>query len=226
MITMLIYGCSQAEIDEIKKLSSSVIARICDKKLNILIDDLHHDQEPELAIVNICGEKTANKAIAVREQYKNTAMMLISDTAISPMEYLNPFIHPLSLLIKPYEEKELYRVLLDFIKKIIDENEDGIWIDSCSGKIKVLYSNILYFEANNKMLNVRLESVEYSIYGSLEQYAKRLPTFFERCHRGVIVNTRFIERIRFSENYIKLNNGEQIPLSRSYKQNFKEMMIV
>ena len=226
MITMLIYGCKQGEVDVIRKLSSSVIARICDKKLNILVDNLDSEHEPELAVVNICEEGSVDNALKVRERYKDVAILLISNTQISPMKYLNPFIHPLSLLIRPYEEKELYQVLLEFIEKIIDEDEDGIWIDTCAGKVKALFSNILYFEANNKMLNVRLESVEYSIYGSLDQYEKRLPSFFSRCHRGVIVNTRFIERIRFSENYIKLKNGEHIPLSRSYKQDCKEMITI
>lgn len=224
MITMLIYGCKQEEVEAVKKLSSSAVARICDKRLNIIVDNLESEQIPELAVVNICENGKTDNAYKVRKRYKDTALLLISNTNISPMQYLNPFIHPLSLVIKPYERKEMYDVLLDFIQKIIDENEDGIWIDTYGGKIKALFVNILYIEASNKMLNVRLESVNYSIYGSLEQYMKQLPAFFVRCHRAVIVNTRFIEKIRFSENYIKLKNGEHIPLSRTYKQNFKEMI--
>lgn len=224
MITMLIYGCKQEEAETVKKLSSSAVARICDKRLQVLVDNIDEKQTPELAVVNICGDKNADNAYKIRKRYKDTALLLISDANISPMKYLNPFIQPLSLVIKPYERKELYDVLLDFIQKIVDENEDGIWIEAYGGKIKALFGNILYIEASNKMLNVRLESVKYSIYGSLEQYVKQLPAFFVRCHRAVIVNTRFIERIRFSENYIKLKNGEHIPLSRTYKQNFKEMI--
>ena len=226
MITMLIYGCMQKEIETVIRISSSVVARICDKKLNILVDDLESEYTPELAVVNVCEGKKMDNAYKVRESYKDVAILLISDTDISPMKYLNPFIHPLSLLIKPYKENEMYNVLMDFIEKIIDENEDGIWIDTCRGKIKALFSNILYFEAYNKLLKVRLDAVEYSMYGSLEQYLKRLPSCFVRCHRGVIVNTRYIEKIRFSENYILLKNGEHISLSRTYKKNFKEMIKV
>lgn len=224
MITMLIYGCMQREIETVKRFSSSVMARICNEKLNILVDDLESEYVPEMAVVNICDGEKLNNAYRVRKSYKDVSILLISDTGISPMQYLNPFIHPLSLLIKPYEEKEMYNVLLHFIEKIIDENEDGIWIDTCNGKKKILFSNILYLEADNKLLRIRLEAVGYSVYGSLEQYAKILPSCFVRCHRGVIVNTRFIERIRFSENYIMLKNGEHISLSRTYKQNFKELI--
>lgn len=223
MITLLIYGCKQNEFDMLKRKSADIVAKVSDEKL-VICDDLECETNPELAVVNICTEGGMDNVYKVRERYKDVAIMLVSNTSISPMQYLNPVIHPISLIISPYGDDELDTVLTDFIQKRLDENEDGLWLDSYDGKVKALYSNILYVEALNKMLNIRLETVEYSVYGSLEQYEKKLPSTFLRCHRGVIVNTRFIEKVRFSENYIRLKNGEQIPLSRSYKQNFKEMM--
>lgn len=223
MITLLIYGCKQNEYEQIRSQSADIVARISDEKL-VVYNELPCATVPELAIVNICNEGGLENAQKVREAFKDVAIMLISNTTISPMQYLNPVIRPISLIISPYGEKEMNTVLQDFIQKQLDDNEDGIWLESYDGKVKALYSNILYVEALNKMLNIRLETVEYSVYGSLDQYEKKLPSSFLRCHRGVIVNTRFIEKVRFSENYIRLKNGEQLPLSRTYKQNFKEMM--
>lgn len=223
MITLLIYGCKQTEYESIREKSADVVAKTSDEKL-VVFQELDSDKNPDLAIVNICTEGGLDNVYKVREAYKDAAIMLVSNTSISPMQYLNPVIHPISLIICPYSDEEMYNVLLDFIPKCLDDNDDGIWIDSYDGKVKALYNNILYVEALNKMLNIRLETVEYSVYGSLDQYEKKLPSTFLRCHRGVIVNTRFIEKVRFSENYIRLKNGEQIPLSRTYKQNFKEMM--
>ena len=224
MINMLIFGCGPDEAETIRQLSSDAVAYICDEKLNIELDNLELEKAPEIAVVNICGKEGIANAEKVRNVYKDVEILLISNTSVSPMEYLNPHIHPLSLIIKPYGQKELFEVIKPFIQKIVDEREGGIWVDAYDGKIKVLFSNILYVEARNKMLNIRLESVEYCVYGSLDQYEKVLPSAFSRCHRGMIVNTRYINKIKFSENYIRLKNGEMIPLSRSYKQNFKEMM--
>lgn len=223
MITLLIYGCKQTEYESIREKCADVVAKTSDEKL-VVFQEIDKDKNPDLAIVNICTEGGLDNAYKVREAYKDAAIMLVSNTSISPMQYLNPVIRPISLIICPYSAEEMNKVLLDFIPKCLDDNDDGIWIDSYDGKVKALYNNILYVEALNKMLNIRLETVEYSVYGSLEQYEKKLPSTFLRCHRSVIINTRFIEKVRFSENYIRLKNGEQIPLSRTYKQNFKEMM--
>lgn len=223
MITLLIYGCKQKEHESVKAKSADIVARISDEKL-VVYNSLECENTPDLAIVNICTEGGMDNVYKVRERFKDVSIMLISNTSISPMQYLNPVIHPISLVISPYGDSEMDTVLQDFIQKRLDENEDGIWLESYGGKVKVLYNNIIYVEALNKMLNIRLETVEYSVYGSLDQYEKKLPSTFLRCHRSVIVNTRFVEKVRFSENYIRLKNGEQIPLSRTYKQNFKEMM--
>ncbi|MDD6327671.1 MAG: LytTR family DNA-binding domain-containing protein [Eubacteriales bacterium] len=223
MVTLLIYGCKQKEFDIMQKKSADLVARLSDEKL-VVGSSLDMEHEPNLAIVNICADGGLDLAYQVRERYKDVAIMLVSDTSISPMQYLNPVIRPISLVICPYSDSELDSVLTDFISKRLDDNDDAIWVDGYDGKVKISYNNILYVEASQKMLNIRLETVEYSVYGSLEQFEKKLPATFARCHRSMIVNTRFIDKIRFSENYIRLKNGEQVPMSRTYKQNFKEMM--
>lgn len=223
MVTLLIYGCKQPEFERMRKKAEDLVARLSNEKL-VIYDEPDCEKELNLAIVNISTTGGIDNAYRVRERYKNTLIMLISDTSISPMQYLNPVIHPISLIISPYGEEELDNVLSDFISKAFDDNDDCLWIEGYDGKVKVLHNSIQYIEASQKMIKIRLETVEYSLYGSLEQFEKKLPANFLRCHRGIIVNTRYIEKIRFSENYIRLKNGEQIPMSRSYKQNFKEMI--
>lgn len=221
MISMLICGCSDREAEKISKISLDAVAIVCDQKLNLYRDDLEMETPPNLAIVNICGKQGMEVVKNVRNAYKKTEIMLISDSTVSPMEYLNPFIHPLSLAIKPYTDKEVFEIIKEFISKIIDENEDGMWINTFNGNKKVLFSNIMYLESREKMINVRLESVEYMIYGTLEQMLSKLPTNFRKCHRSFIVNSRHIKQIKFSENMITLDNDEIIPLSRTCKQNFR-----
>lgn len=223
MISLLIYGCSQKEAALVKELCREIIAYNSDEKLEVSME-LEEDKTPDIAVVNICGKGGIEHVHKVRSLYPKVEIMLISDVTVSPMQYLTPVIHPLSLVISPYKESELMKTLQDFVVMMFDVDDGALWVDTYNGKTKLPYANILYIEAKNKMINIRLESMEHSVYGTLEQYAEKLPSYFKRCHRAVIVNTKFVQKIRFSENYIMLKNGEMVPLSRSCKQNFKEMV--
>ncbi len=224
MFTMLMHTESDEEKKLLRELVKEVTALISDEKVNIIYDVYETDSEPECAIVNICDEGKLEYAKDIRSRYPNIELMLISNGSISPMKYLNPQIRPLSLAIVPYGTNEIKEVIRDFLHKVIAVEEGGMWIDTYDGKIKVNYNSILYLEATNKMLRIRLDSVEYSIYGSLEKLEKDLPEVFVRCHRSYIVNTGYISKVRYSENYIQLKNQVQIPMSRSHKQVIKEVL--
>ena len=204
MFTMLMHTESDEEQKLLRGLVKEVTALISDEKVNIIYHVYEADSEPECAIVNICDEAKLEYAKDIRKRYPDIDLMLISSGSISPMKYLNPQIRPLSLAIVPYGTNEIKEVIRDFLHKVIAVEEGGMWIDTYEGKIKVNYRNILYLEAANKMVSIRLDSVEYSIYGSLEKLEKDLPENFVRCHRSYIVNTGYISRVRYSENYIQL----------------------
>lgn len=224
MISMLIYDYDINEINTLQEMCKNTVAYISDEKLNIVKNNLLDVADPELAVVNLCDENGIKNAKNIRKRFPNTEIMLIADSEISPMEYLNPDIRPSSLIIRPYKHNELYGVIRDFMQQIITENENGIWIDTSEGKSKVLFSNILYVEARDKRLFIRQNAIEYSIYDSLENFIKKLPANFIRCHRSFAINSQHISRIRFSENYILLSEDVTVPLSRTYKQNIRELV--
>lgn len=224
MFTIIIRSQVEEERELLKKMCKEVTAHLSNEKLNLIYDISDASYTPECAIVDICEKEGFSFMKEIRERYPNIEIMLIADAGISPMKYLNPQIRPISLAIKPYEEKEISQVVRDFIYRFLVEDEGAMWIDGPDGKIKIQYKNIMYFEATNKMLSVRLDSVEYIIYGSLEKLEKTLPDSFIRCHRGFIVNHNYISKVRFSENYLVLNSGIQIPLSRTYKQAIRRII--
>ncbi len=224
MITMLIFDQSDSEIDSLIKQSREIVSLSGNEKLNIVCNSMEVKESPQLAIVNICDTDGAYNARQIRKEFPDINMMLIADGAISPMSYLNPEIRPISLIIAPYGNRELRGILTEFISSIMVKDEGSIWIDTPDGKVKLFYRDILYLEARNKMICIRLSSVEYSIYGSLSDLEERLPETFIRCHRGFIINTTYIDRVRLSENYIVINKDIRIPLSRTYKEQIRELV--
>ncbi len=218
MFTILVHSEDEEERALLLDICKEVTAHISNEKVNMVYDISEADSDVECVIVNICNNNGLEYVKNIRWKYPNVEVMLIADATISPMKYLNPQIRPLSLSIKPYSDAEIREVINEFLHKLLAEEEGGMWIDTSDGKIKVQYSSILYLEASNKMLCVRLNSVEYNIYGSLDKYERNLPESFVRCHRGYIVNSHYISKVRFSENYLLLNGEIEIPLSRTYKQ--------
>ncbi len=69
---------------------------------------------------------------------------------------------------------------------------------------------------------MRLKKQEMAFYETMEHLEERLPDYFVRCHRSFIVSRQRIRKVMLSKSLIELEQGMQIPLSRSYKPAFKE----
>ena len=90
------------------------------------------------------------------------------------------------------------------------------------GKRLVPYSGIVYFESRNKKIFLGTDNEEYSFYGTLDNLEETLDDRFIRCHRSFIAAKKRISKIVLSKNIVVLDNGCEIPLSRSYKGKVKE----
>ena len=161
-----------------------------------------------------------------RRRSGDTMVMLITDQSVSPLEYLRPGVAPDSLLLRPVSEKQLETVNSEFMESFFDrfsskETEASFVVDTREEKIFIPFSYIYYFEARDKKLFVRAKNEEYAFYDTIEALGKRLPDFFQRCHRSYIVNTTKIVRVFPAGNYIELSEGIGVPVSRSYKSLFR-----
>ncbi|MDE6202985.1 MAG: LytTR family DNA-binding domain-containing protein [Lachnospiraceae bacterium] len=83
--------------------------------------------------------------------------------------------------------------------------------------------DILFFEALGYKHALRLhlvdELVEFN--SSLDHFAKQLGEEFWRCHRGFLVNRCHIRMVHLKEQIVELDTGEECPLSRKAKAEYK-----
>lgn len=159
-----------------------------------------------------------------RKKFGGCLLMLITDAAVSPLEYLKPGIAPDSLLLRPFNDSDLAERNREFMLSFLERKEgrEGFTIDTRDEKLKIPYSQIYYFEARDKKLYVRTKNEEYAFYGTIDMLEQQLPSGFRRCHRSYIVSVSKIRKIVFSENIIELNDKLAVPVSRSYKSVFKK----
>ena len=233
MISMLIYSCKQNEIELLKEISKDIMAFQSEERLEIatFMDSKTIDMEAlenvDVAYVDITDEFGLQVAKDLRAKFVNVEIMIISDSTISPMLYLTPNVRAASLLLKPLNSSMVengVRELFSFIKPKEIDTEDFFMFEDEREKRRIPYSKILYFEARNRRVYIRVQSKEYSIYTALDSLEEELPEQFKRCHRSYIINTSFIGKLLDSKNSILLKNEEEIPLSRSYKTVIKEVV--
>ncbi|MFT3952511.1 MAG: LytTR family DNA-binding domain-containing protein [Oscillospiraceae bacterium] len=182
----------------------------------------------DIVCIDVTMQASIHFAEHVRKTNPKSFMVLVSDTAVSPMTYMKPSIVAQSLLLRPYQAAQLREVFREAFVTYLHayDSEDGserFVVETREGRQLIAFEHILFFEAREKKIFLNMDKNEFSFYSTLEVVQESLPADFERCHRGFIVNKKKIKQIKLSQNTITLANGMEIPLSRAYKAIFKEL---
>ncbi|MCF6241562.1 MAG: LytTR family transcriptional regulator [Bacteroidales bacterium] len=86
--------------------------------------------------------------------------------------------------------------------------------------------NILYVYSQERTVNFVLQNeknerkANYNI-GFLEKILEEA-TMFVRCHNRYIINVYYLQCIRKGHTSLLLKNGSEIPISKTFRENFKE----
>lgn len=235
MLPVLIYEPH----DDTRALLANALGIVADEKLagarislNISTSSAH-DMERfigaesgiSLSILGLEQEPADNRRscltlgqLALKKNRDNYTLFCVHDP--SDLEtLLSHCMRPAGILISPFDEKRI----VDCLKRIIDDYsslngddaaDESLVIESGSTAYRLPYSEIIYFEALDKKINICTTRQQLTVRRSLGSLAELLPERFLRCHRAFIVNTDHIERAGFSEMLLYLRTGETLPISR------------
>lgn len=195
------------------------------------MDEVREDIEKlsllDISCFDVSSKEGLQEAEQLRQKFHDVYLMVIADSKMSPMSYLKPSIMPISLLLRPYSKEQMLSVIHEFIAAFMQTRDGGdeeqYVIETREGKTFVPISRIVYFEASQKKILIRVGSAEYETYDTMDRLVETLPDFFIRTHRGYIVNQREIDRIKMSDNLIYMKDGSMIPISRSYRSAVKNL---
>lgn len=115
---------------------------------------------------------------------------------------------------KPQKQIEVYpsRILIKANRKMLFVDTDDIY----------------WLEASGDYIKIHIKGNNYLVNDSLNNFEKTLdPEVFFRVHRSHIVNLKFITEFKpyFNGEYILLMaNGQEVKLSRSYKDKLKTLL--
>lgn len=144
---------------------------------------------------------------------------------------------PFSYLMKPFNALEILYALEMAVEKFYEQpdvflgdKEDTIisseylFIKKGKSLKKVLLTDIIYIEVEEKYCNIITEKEKFVILISLTKISKLLDdSLFSKTHRNFIVNTEKIVEIIPADNLILLSGNHQATLSDTYKDILKNV---
>lgn len=237
MVSLLVYDQDHNEMDELIQYARDAVAHLSDDRLKV---EGHSDSSSikeyltgkdllDMAFLDVVIKDGLNVASKLRKSNKETELLLLADATVSPMQYINPSIRASSLLLRPFTRQQGYDVIYSFFRAFYRNNEfsdesDILLLETRSGRMTIPFSKIYYLEVREKRVYVRLKNTEYFKYGTLSQVMEELSDDFLRCHRSFVINKAFIREVKLNEGVIILEDGMEIPLSRSYKKSMREQL--
>lgn len=154
------------------------------------------------------------------------AVLCVHDGACLDL-VLSRCMRPAGILMLPLREElvraSLRSVLNDYVSLYQSGNEGEYMVIASGGMVyRIAYRDILYMEAQNKLLCVCLAHHTVTVRASLNMLEQTLPEGFIRCHRSYIVNRAYVESFSSAEMTVCLTSKERLPVSRSYKGVFRD----
>lgn len=153
----------------------------------------------------------------LRKNNNKTAIIFLSQNTDFIFESFK--VSPYRFLTKPLKSEDLFDTLNDFFKSYREEYPLCITDDINTHCLNA--TDILYLEADNKHCFIHLKNEVIPCKRTMARVSSTLPQKqFKKIHRAFIVNLNFIKK--YNNEYVFLNNGEKLHISRNYCKYFKE----
>lgn len=234
MTSVLIFSSLKEELKKITEHYKNISARLDNdnwtfytiSKSEELSEVFKKALNVDIACIDVTERIGITVAENIRKKYKNSSIIIIADSSVSPLLYIRPSICASALILRPYNNTHisvLRDALLEYRRnhKSVYRNECFI-LENRDGSQFIPYNKIYYFESREKKIVLGTEFEELSFYGTLDCLEKKLPSGFIRCHRSFIISADKISSVKLSCNTVSLTNGSIIPVSRTYKNTVRE----
>lgn len=188
-----------------------------------LLEELKNNERYDLIYLDIELEKLNGVAIGryIREEMFDdfTQIAFISAKTSYAMDLFQ--IRPIGFLVKPLKAGEVTGVLKKTLE--LQGRLTGVFsYKNAKAENKVLYKDIMYFSSDGKKVIIHKRREKDYYYGKLSEL--KLPsTEFIQIHKSFIVNKQYV--IRFMFDSVLLSNGEELPISRTYRKIVRESIM-
>jgi two-component system LytT family response regulator len=202
-----------------------------DNKVDIVIIDVFLNNNPE----GIVFAETINVVPGASKPF--VFLTSSNDRQIFERAKLT---RPFSFLMKPFNELEILYAIELAVEKFHNQSnvflseeentvisEEYLFVKKGKSLKKVLISDIIYIEVEERYCNVITEKEKFVIQISLTKILNFLDkNIFYRTHRNFIINTHKINEVILSDNLILLEGNNKALLSDNYKDFINHFQIL
>lgn len=226
VICMMSIAVCDDEIIECHSLAVRIKEILCSMKMPCMIRQFGSGQELlesvesfdvvflDILMRDLDGMKTAQ---AIREKAYDKILIFVS----SSREYVFDAydVEAFQYLVKPVEDQKLKSVLQKAVLKTEKQDEEYIIVSKERQNQKIFLNDIYYFEIKGRRMDVCGKEGAFSYYEQMGALENKLQgKGFFRCHKGYLINLRYVER--YNRQEAVLENGEKIPVAKRRYEEF------
>jgi DNA-binding LytR/AlgR family response regulator len=157
------------------------------------------------------GEKTGLEfGQMIRERYPFIQTIFISSESDYSLDVFD--LEAVYFLTKPISAERLGRAWELALRRISNQRESFLRINSRGHHINVPFRDIVYLESERRIIVVHRLSTTHQFYAQLDDIEQTVPDFFIRCHQSYLVNMHFISSL--AKGRCQVTTGMQIPIAQ------------
>ena len=149
--------------------------------------------------------------------------LLVFVTNHDELVYDSLLYHPFGFIRKNFFEKEIVKMMTDCVTNIA-EKKRHIHFKCVEGDIRLLLTDILYFEGDGNYLRIHTTEKEYRLRDTISAVENTLADDgFVRTHKGFLINQAAVKILLSGE--VELYGGQRVPVGKSYAETAKKRLM-
>lgn len=206
-----IYCCKQIEtaLKNWGKKFNILITVSCYKTGEELLSEQFQDNDLiflDISLLQISGMETAKR---LRQNgYKNHIIFV---TSHNEYVYEGYHVRALDFILKPITDSKIEKCMSPILHEL---NSSAYIIHTASSIEKIPYASIICFITQGHYIEIITKQQKYRQKISLKLLKQQLPEDFVQCHRTVIVNINYLEKL--NGNNLYMTNNMVYPISKQY----------
>lgn len=163
-------------------------------------------------------------AAAELRKYDQKAVLIFT-TRVTKYAVRGYSVDAIGYLLKPVGE-DAFRETFEKALRLCAESGRShfVMLKTKDGVVRVETDRIRYIEAGSHMLQIHTDSAVHRVWSGIDKIQELLPEHFVRCHRGYIVNLKYVDCVKKEGLQLLREPNLLIPISRQKRTEFMQAL--